>query len=96
MNTADRSIRSVDAALRRRFEYFEVFPDANALNNYHDNGTAVLEVPDLVAGFVELNSRGYPIMDSGIIVAAATYNMCRDQNPQVLAWARAHGAGSGA
>lgn len=47
----------MDAALRRRFEYFEVFPDANALNNYYDKGTAVLEVPDLVAGFVELNRR---------------------------------------
>jgi 5-methylcytosine-specific restriction protein B len=56
MNTADRSIRSVDAALRRRFEYFEVFPDKNTLANYY-KGTAVLEVPDLVAGFVELNSR---------------------------------------
>lgn len=56
MNTADRSIRSVDAALRRRFEYFEVFPDENALTNFY-KGTAVLEVPDLVAGFVELNSR---------------------------------------
>lgn len=56
MNTADRSIRSVDAALRRRFEYFEVFPDAAALSNYYQ-GTGVLAVPDLIKGFEELNNR---------------------------------------
>ena len=56
MNTADRSIRSIDAALRRRFEYFEVFPDGKALANYYA-GTPTLEVPDLVAGFTELNAR---------------------------------------
>jgi len=56
MNTADRSIRSVDAALRRRFQYFEVFPDPQALKNYY-KGAAQLEVPDLLTGFEELNAR---------------------------------------
>lgn len=57
MNTADRSIRSVDAALRRRFEYFEVFPDANALSNYYAGPSHRSSVPDLVEGFIELNAR---------------------------------------
>ena len=38
----------------------------------------------------QVQGAGYPAVDSGIIVSAATYTMCRDQNQQVLAWARAH------
>ena len=39
-----------------------------------------------------VSQAGYPPMDTALIVGAATYNMCRDVQPPVLAWARAHGA----
>ncbi len=54
MNTADRSIRSLDAALRRRFEVFELLPDADVLRNFYSRGPSN-DVADLVEGFARLN-----------------------------------------
>jgi len=55
MNTADRSIRSVDAALRRRFDVFELLPDAELLRRYYADGHKHCHVPGLVEGFEDLN-----------------------------------------
>lgn len=53
MNTADRSIRSIDVALRRRFDVFECFPDSAVLERYYE--TRDNQVTDLVAGIEKLN-----------------------------------------
>jgi 5-methylcytosine-specific restriction protein B len=56
MNTADRSIRSIDVALRRRFEIFECLPDPSILQAFYDKGTGLNQVDDLVSGFEALNA----------------------------------------
>lgn len=61
MNTADRSIRSIDLALRRRFEVFECPPSRRILESFYK--TAKCEVPDLLAGFEKLNTRLTELLD---------------------------------
>ena len=56
MNTADRSTRSIDIALRRRFDFFDVFPDVDILRAYYDSAENANHVgEELFAGFVALN-----------------------------------------
>lgn len=63
MNTADRSIRSIDVALRRRFEVFECAPDAALLQRFYDGSQNATSVTDLVAGFAQLNSDLTDLLD---------------------------------
>jgi AAA domain (dynein-related subfamily) len=61
MNTADRSIRSIDIALRRRFEIIECFPDRRILEAHY--ASAINGVADLLDGFDRLNQRLQDLLD---------------------------------
>ena len=57
MNTADQSIRSVDAAIRRRFSVFELSPNPEVLQRYYDSPDNRCEFKGLIAGFETLNAQ---------------------------------------
>ncbi len=57
MNTADRSTRSIDAALRRRFDIFECPPSDEILRRFFETPGYAARAPGVVDGFLKLNER---------------------------------------
>jgi hypothetical protein len=58
MNTADKSTRVMDAALRRRFDFFQLDPDVEVLRGHYESGVAENSIgEELYTGFVKLNER---------------------------------------
>lgn len=73
MSTADRSIRSIDAAIRRRFEIFEFMPDPGLLERWYASDLGVSHIPDLRAGFERLNDRLTELLDKHHTVGHAFF-----------------------
>jgi len=57
MNTADRSLRSIDAAIRRRFSIFELSPSPEALSQFFHRPDNTCTIDGFEDGFVQLNNR---------------------------------------
>jgi hypothetical protein len=89
MNTADRSIRSIDVALRRRFEIFECLPDAVLLEAFYDRGKNLNYVEDLVDGFEALNAALTAQLDKHHTIGQSFF-MADEMTPSMLrrAWDR--------
>ena len=84
MNTADRSTRSIDIALRRRFDFFEVFPDVSILRAHYQSGQNANSVgEELFTGFEELNRRLTERLSKHFTVGHS-YFMQKDFSPQDL------------
>ena len=87
MNTADRSIRSIDVALRRRFDIFECAPSAEILRRYYKMHTS--EVENLIEGFENLNAALEEQLDRHHTIGH-TFFMASPMTPQELqrVWTR--------
>jgi hypothetical protein len=83
MNTADKSIRLMDAALRRRFDFFSVLPGEDILRSFYDNGENQNMIgEDLFVGFAALNAAlKAEIGDDGYLIGHSffmTYRMDKE------------------
>ena len=89
MNTADRSIRSIDSALRRRFDIIECSPSAHILEAYYEEPSHSNAVSGLADGMNLLNQELTSRIDRHHAVGH-TYFMQEsfDRNELRLTWTR--------
>lgn len=63
MNTADRSVAFMDAAMRRRFKEFRISPDPGVLLRWHAKHTSVSTAEDAVKRLLALNDEVRALLD---------------------------------
>lgn len=74
MNTADRSIATIDTALRRRFRFKEMMPDAEVLNGINVEGISISDM------FTRMNKRISVLFDREHTIGHAYFIPLRE-NP---------------
>lgn len=80
MNTADRSIDQIDIALRRRFKFKPLLPDAAIIENeLHLEGIDAHDIGgvDLIKIFETINARIELLLDSQHLLGHALFIKCR-------------------
>ena len=89
MNTADRSIRSIDSALRRRFDIVECLPSADILEAYYEEPSHSNTVPGLAEGMNLLNQELTTTIDRHHAVGHTYFMHERfDRKELKLTWTR--------
>lgn len=84
MNTADRSTRSLDIAMRRRFSFFELLPDVEILKKFYNSGLNTNKLGhELFSGFESLNSKLRSDLDKHFMVGHS-YFMRSEMDSQAL------------
>lgn len=76
MNTADRSIAAIDTALRRRFRFKEMLPEARILENINVEDVSIKDM------FVRMNERITVLYDREHTIGHACFMPLRD-NPTI-------------
>jgi MoxR-like ATPase len=84
MNTADRSTRSLDIAMRRRFSFFELLPDVEILKKFYLDPSNKNELgQELFNGFETLNNKLRNDLDKHFMVGHS-YFMNTEMNAKRL------------
>ncbi|MBX7134347.1 MAG: restriction endonuclease, SacI family [Fimbriimonadaceae bacterium] len=82
MNTADRSIRSIDAAVRRRFQIFDFPPNGDVLEAFYVDHAN--EIPELRQGLDELNALLTELLDRHHTIGHTFLMKTEGMNPTQL------------
>lgn len=85
LNSADKSIQSMDLALRRRFDFFEIEPNEEILRKYYaSNRNQNLLGESLYEGFRELNLDLLNLLGDRHLLVGHTYFMNKHMDRQKL------------